>query len=71
MSAEQYANFSALVRKSYRVSLQEVFIPFSPVWETAVDPKTQAVLDSRYFQAASVTIDTLGQPVVSLRFNDE
>lgn len=49
---------------------EDVVIEFNPPWITAKDPKTNAILNGAYFKMAWVSQSQLGQPVVTIQFDD-
>ncbi|MCS6983107.1 MAG: protein translocase subunit SecD [Candidatus Absconditabacterales bacterium] len=71
VSQKQYTMLEQQMRQGRRLTLSEVFVPYNPLWETAVDSRTNEILDARFFQSAMVSVDQLGQPVVIINFNDK
>lgn len=52
-------------------TLEEIFVPSKPQWETAKDPKTNEILNWAYFKYAWVSQSQTGQPVVTVNFDDK
>jgi len=71
VSQQQYTTLEQQMRQGRRLTVSEVFVPYNPVWETAVDSRTNEILDARFFQSAMVSVDQLWQPIVLINFNDK
>ncbi|NOZ44820.1 MAG: hypothetical protein GXP45_06890 [bacterium] len=72
-------NVSDRTRKEIQKSLKEteiytiedVFVQDRQMWISAVDKKTNEILNGAYFEYASTDISQVGEPVVSIKFDDK
>ena len=52
-------------------SFEDVLVEYTPVWETAIDPQSNKILNGAYFKQATVSSNqTNGMPVVVINFDE-
>jgi protein-export membrane protein SecD len=49
---------------------EDIIVEFTPPWVAAKDPISNAILNGAYFKMAGVSQSQLGQPVVTIQFDD-